>query len=61
MLASDVGVDVLDVDAGLLCDQEAQTRGIQVGAGTEDLVCRQAGEFFRATWVAISTGLVMSM
>ena len=37
-------MDVLDVDAGLLCDQEAQTRGIQVGAGTEDLVCRQAGD-----------------
>ena len=44
MLAGDVGVHVLDVDAGLLGDQEAQTSRVQVGAGTEDLVGRQAGQ-----------------
>ena len=44
MLAGDVGVHVLDVDAGLLGDQEAQTCGVKVGTGAEDLVCRQAGD-----------------
>ena len=43
MFAGDVCVDVLDVDAGLLGDQETQTCGIEVGAGTEDLVLRQTG------------------
>ncbi len=60
VFASNVGVHVLDVDAGLLGDQEAQTCGVKVGTGAEDLVCRQAGDLL-ATWVAISTGLVMSM
>ena len=44
MLAGDVGVHVLDVDAGLLGNQEAQASGVQVGAGTEDLVLGQTGE-----------------
>ena len=44
MFAGDVGVHVLDVDAGLLRDQEAQTGGVEVGAGAEDLVGRQAGD-----------------
>ena len=61
MFASDVGVHVLDVDAGLLRDQEAQTGGVEVGAGAEDLVGSGRPEIFWATWVAMSTGLVMSM
>ena len=44
VFAGDVGVHILDVDAGLLGDQEAQTCGVKVGAGAEDLVCRQAGD-----------------
>lgn len=44
MLTGDVSVHVLDVDAGLLGNQEAQTSGVQVGAGTEDLVLGQTGE-----------------
>ena len=35
VLAGDVGVHVLDVDAGLLGNQEAQASGVQVGAGTK--------------------------
>ena len=44
VLAGDVGMHVLDVDAGLLGDQEAQTSGVQVGARAEDLVLRQTGD-----------------
>ena len=44
VFASNVGVHVLDVDAGLLGDQEAQTCGVKVGTGAEALVCRQAGD-----------------
>ncbi len=44
VLTGDVGVHVLDVDAGLLADQEAQTSGIQVGAGAEHLVRRKTGD-----------------
>lgn len=51
---------VLDVDAGLLGDQEVDVCGVKVGTGAEDLGLPQAGDLW-ATWVAISTGLVMSM
>ena len=44
MFAGDVRVHVLHVHAGLLRDQEAQTSGIKVRAGTEHLVGRQAGQ-----------------
>ena len=47
VLAGDVGMHVLDVDAGLLRDQEAQTGGVQIGAGTEHLIGRQAGQLER--------------
>ena len=60
MFAGDVGVHVLMLTPALLRDQEAQTGGVEVGAGAEDLAGGRP-EIFWATWVAMSTGLVMSM
>ena len=43
MLTNDVRVNALDGDAGLVCDQPAQTGGVEHGTGGEHAVGGQAG------------------